>query len=340
MRSGCLLCVTVGALIAAALPARAESRGRSGPTLLSGRSYRDSFRAARRVLEGRGGLVRLKPDLPTVVIPDLHGRRDYLDAVLATRDPGTGRSYLQMLQQGRVQVLCLGDVMHTEKRGTHWRRGMPEPVMRAEMAESLGTLKRIADLKAAHPEHFHLLRGNHDDVGPASGDGQLVRCLPRQIALTRQFLGGRFGGEWVGELACFFSALPVAAKGSGFVASHAAPMVPVSKRQVERNDDRAAASLARVRVPAFRQLRARAPLGDSRAGTLRQVARALGADPERDYYVHGHIWARPMAIRGNEVFFGHPQDRTFLRLDPNGSGGPWTQLFEAGTGRQVPVSPP
>lgn len=331
-----LLCLTASVLIVAPLAARAESR----PTLLSGRSYVDSFRAARQVLQGQGGLVRLKPDLPTVVIPDLHGRRDYLDAVLATRDPSTGRSYLQMLRQGRVQVVCLGDVMHTEQRGSRWRRRVPEPVMRAEMAASLGTLKRIADLKAAHPEHFHLLRGNHDDVGPASGDGQEVRCLPRQIALTRQFLGGRFGGEMVGELACFFSALPVAAKGNGFVASHAGPMVPVSRRQVERNDDRAAASLARVRVPAFRQLRARAPLGEGRPGTLRQVARALGTNPERDYYIHGHLWARPMTVRGQEVFFGHPRDQTFLRLDPTASGEPWTQLFEAGSGRQVPVNQP
>jgi len=302
--------------------------------LLGSGRYVAPLRAARRVLERQSGLVELRRDLPTVVIPDLHGRRDYLDAVLRTRDPVSGSTYGQLLRRGQVQVVCLGDVMHTESRGAQWRRGMTEAAMRAEMAESLGTLKRIAELKAAHPDTFHLLRGNHDDVGPC-GTGPCD--LPRQIALTRRFVADRLGQQTVDELSRFFSALPTAARGSGFVAAHAAPMFPVSRAEVERGSDRALASLARSRVPGFNRLR-RAERGRS-PNALQQVAGALGADPARDLYIHGHLWASPMTIHGQEVYFGHPRDRTFLRLDPAGAQ-PWSQLFEAGTGRRVPVRRP
>jgi len=337
----CSLLVVVAMTLAASAGARDRQSARGGAAiprgswnarLLQGERYVGAFRRARAVLERRPGLVQLRQDLPTVVIPDLHGRRDYLDAVLKTRDPATHRTYRELLRRGKVQVVCLGDVMHTEVRGILWRRGMPEAAMRKEMAESLGTLRRIAELKAAHPENFHLLRGNHDDVGPAcEGPG----CgLPRQIAQTRQYLGDAFGHSMVNELARLFAALPTAAAGKGFVASHSGPMFAVSKRQVERRADRALVSLARVRVPAFRQLRAR--MGGGSDGALQQVSRALGAAPGRDFYIHGHLWARPMTVKGQEVFFGHPKDRTFLRLDPAATMQPWSQLFEAGTGRAVP----
>jgi len=267
-----------------------------------------------------------------VTCPHLHGRRNYLDAVLATTDPATGRTYAQLLQRRQVQVLCLGDVMHTEIRGQLWRRGMPAQAMRMEMAESLGTLKRIADLKAANPNHFHLLRGNHDDVGPA---GAQVNCrLPRQIAHTRQFMQETFGQRFTRELACLFSELPAAAVGKGFVASHANPMFSVTRREVAGNAERAVVSLTRARLPAFNSLRRQRGRGGDSA--LRQVARALGG-PQPGFYIHGHLWARPMKVEGSRVYFGNQRDQTFMRLDPNRPLVPQNQLFRAGSGQRVTV---
>lgn len=357
MRAICLPLIMMMAMVMALLVAApAEARGparrsRSGneqqrttgswsATLLRGSSYLSSFRAARRVLQRQPGLVHLKQDLPTILIPDLHGRRDYLDAVLATRDPATGRTYMQLLRERQVQVVCLGDVMHTEVRRQLWRvRGdrpaVPAAAMEQEMAESLGTLKRIADLKAAHPEHFHLLRGNHDDVGPATAR---THRLPRQIQLTREYLQEKFGRTMVRELSGLFAALPSAATGRGFVASHANPMFPVTRQEVEQGSERAVASLTRARVPSFTQLRrqSRRQARDSQ-GTLREVIQALGDDPGHDLYVHGHLWARPMRIRGQQVYFGNPADSTFLRLDPQRQLRPERSLFDATTGARVNV---
>jgi hypothetical protein len=327
----------VTALLQLPLPAAGapvQRRGSWDARLLPAQSYVHAFGSARRALAGKPHLVQLRRDLPTIVIPDLHGRRDYLDAVLGTRDPASGRSYLQLLHAGQVQVLCLGDVMHSETRGALWRRGMPEPAMRAEMAESLGTLKRIAELKAAFPDHFHLLRGNHDDVGPAC-EGDTCR-LPLQIAATRSFLTRTLGAPLVRELAGLFSSLPLAATGKGFCASHADPMLPITRREVEAGSDRASASLCRGRVASFDRLRNESRT--QRGSPLQEVARALGVEPSRgEHYVHGHIWARPMAVNGCEVYFGHPADRTFVRLDPGSTLPPWQSLFEAGSGRAVCV---
>jgi hypothetical protein len=85
------------------------------------------------------------------------------------------------------------------------------------------------------------------------------------------------------------------------------------------------------------RLRACAKRESTDSGAHAQVARALGVDPLRDCYIHGHLWATPMAVNGPEVYFGHPQDRTFVRLDPGQPVQPWNQLFEAVTGRRVAV---
>jgi hypothetical protein len=333
-RTGLLLVALILPLVASAAgPAPSIPRGSWPARLLPAARYLAPLRAAQRSLSG--GLVELRRDLPTLLIPDLHGRRDYLDAVLATRDPASGKTYHELLGRGQVQVVCLGDLMHTEIRGELWRRGMPDAAMRMEMAESLGTVKRVAELKARYPSTFHVLRGNHDDVGPS---GSRAPCdLPLQIGATRRFLGAQLGQGLVDELSRFFCALPLAASGAGFAASHAAPLSFVSRAEIQAGGDRVRVSLARIRTPVFHAERnAARTSGESETSILARVTRELTGS-ETSHYLHGHLWARPMTIRGREVFFGNPGDRTFMRIEPGQPVRPLEQLFEAGSGRRVPV---
>ena len=69
---------------------------------------------------------------------------------------------------------------------------------------------------------------------------------------------------------------------------------------------------------------------------LGEVAQALSGRGDA-LYIHGHLWARPMKVEGQEIYFGHPKDKTFLRLDPTAPLRPWQQLFEASSGRKVTV---
>ena len=305
-------------------------KGSWNARLLDSGSYRGALRRARQVMRTEKGMIRLKRDLVTIVIPDLHGRRDYLERVLKTKDRATGKTYGTLLAEKQVQMVCLGDVMHTEVRGAQWRRGMSEKVMRAEMAESLGTLKRIAELKIANPENFHMIRGNHDDVG--SRGGKLVR----QVDKTRGYLCTTLGNSLVKDLGRFFDALPVAAVGSNFFMAHANPMFPVTKKDIDQRADAAAVSLTRTRLPTFNNLR-RLHAGKSGDAAVSKLLTAVGADPKQAYYIHGHLWADPMAVEGQRVYFGHPRQQTFLRLDPNSKAPPWRQLIDAKTGDTVHV---
>jgi len=339
MRPALALLVVLVAAPAEARPIRAPrgtpATSRAWAALESPAAYCQAFRGARELLEQRPGLVRLRPDLTTLVIPDLHARRDFLDAVLATPDPQSGQSYGHLLAAGRVQVLCLGDVMHSERRGELWRRGMTDAELREELGESLGTLKRLAELKLAHPEHFHFLRGNHDDLGPVDGP---PGDLPLQITRTRAFVSASLGEPLRAELARLFTALPIAAVGKGFVASHADPMFPVSRAEVEARSDRAAVALTRTRTRSFGSLRRTlVTRGDD---VVPQTLARLADDPGRDLYLHGHLWASPMTVEGRRVYFGHPRDSAFLRLDPEHPRTPWEQLFEAGSGRKITVPAP
>ena len=110
-----------------------------------------------------GGLIYLK-DLPTIVIPDLHGRMDFILRVL-NYTPGEVPVF-QLLQRGQVQVVCVGDGFHGEARAAErWKRAFKEFVghyrkhraMDEEMRESLGLMEMVMRLKVAFPEYFHFL---------------------------------------------------------------------------------------------------------------------------------------------------------------------------------------
>ncbi|HOV65173.1 MAG TPA: hypothetical protein PLG43_14975, partial [Spirochaetia bacterium] len=62
-----------------------------------------------------GGLIHLKRDIPTVIIPDIHGRTAFIPTVLRQTDE-EGISVADRLVTGDIQILCLGDAFHGEAR--------------------------------------------------------------------------------------------------------------------------------------------------------------------------------------------------------------------------------
>jgi hypothetical protein len=55
-----------------------------------------------------GGIVQLKKNLPTVIVPDLHARMDFFLSVMS-HTWENDRSVLQMLGSEEIQVVCVGD---------------------------------------------------------------------------------------------------------------------------------------------------------------------------------------------------------------------------------------
>jgi hypothetical protein len=208
--------------------------------MLPVKRYRSALEGAIQQLcrQPGGGLIRLRSDLRTLVIPDLHARKDYLVRVLRHRDPKTGTRYSTLLARGQLQVVVLGDAMHSESRGAaRWRRAAREPLgrsMRQEAAESLGTMKLIMDLKAAYPDRFHYLKGNHDNILDESRGGNWsVAKFATEGALMRDFVQHRFGRAFLDRWHRFESMLPLVAVGNGFVLAHSGPRRVIREDAIE-----------------------------------------------------------------------------------------------------------
>ncbi|BCL78648.1 metallophosphoesterase [Ktedonobacteria bacterium brp13] len=219
-------------------------------------TYRAALKAIVEVLPQPGGLLYL-PDLPTLIIPDLHARREMLLAILKTHimeGSSAGKQVFELLQQGHINVVCLGDIVHSEER-SHWVINLdgectPE-LLDKEMVRSLGAGAMVMYLKLQFPDHFHCLRGNHDDMAGELGtfrkfvgirrdeqdevvlvDGRPILTadkgepeIVRDWVLTREGWGQAFLDAWTQ----FERALPLFAQGSYYVMSHTLPNIPVSE---------------------------------------------------------------------------------------------------------------
>lgn len=219
-------------------------------------TYRSILEAVVDVLSQQGGLLRLH-DLPTIIIPDLHARRTMLIDILNAQiveGPSASGQIFELLQQGLINVVCVGDIVHSEERSDwvinldgEWTPGLLDK----EMVRSLGAGAMIIYLKLQFPEHFYCLRGNHDDMAGELGsfrkfvgirrdeqdevifvDGRPILTgdkgepeIVRDWILTREGWGQTFLDAW----AQFERALPLFAQGSYYVISHTLPLNPLSE---------------------------------------------------------------------------------------------------------------
>lgn len=190
-------------------------------------AYLQSLRASQPLFVKQGGLVTLPPNLPTVILPDLHAQRDYLLQALQTRVDG--RSVYAGLQAGKLNLLCLGDAMHSEGRGhDRWVQseqdylaGKRSRAMDAEMVESLGLVQMMMELKLAFPKHFYFVRGNHEDIDPSLPYGKFVQT--GESNLVKHWTVQRFGADFLKQWSGWERSLPLVAVGGSFVASHSPP---------------------------------------------------------------------------------------------------------------------
>lgn len=194
-----------------------------------------------------GGLVLLNPHITTVLVPDLHARTGYLNDLIEMNLEG--RRLLECLDEGILQILCVGDGFHSEGRGAdRWRRAWREyrdgfrehRAMDEEMRESLSLMAMVMILKASYPDRFHFLKGNHENVansdiggnrpfGKYAWEGQMVKDW------FLEFLGTAMLDKW----AEFESNLPILALGDRFLVSHAEPRRAYGRERIigYRGDD-------------------------------------------------------------------------------------------------------
>jgi hypothetical protein len=179
--------------------------------------YMASIDAAIEVLKKESGVVELaRKDVPTIVVSDLHARKEFIGNLLLGEYQG--EPVLDLLAQGRLNIVCVGDGLHTE-RSENW----DNDDMNKEMAAGLNTMAIVMELKTMFPNNFHFLRGNHDDVDgldfaknvkEPGGESRKVREWMKQYGQGFNFLDA---------YRHFESQLPYIVTGRDYLIEHSAP---------------------------------------------------------------------------------------------------------------------
>lgn len=225
--------------LAVAEPSLASLRKMAADTHLQKPAY--YLQAAAKVgpiFKKEGGLVQLPGDVPTLILPDLHAQRDYLTTALSQKIEG--KRAFELLQKGKLNVLCLGDVMHSEQRQQRrwlqaeqdYLEGRQSLALEAEITESLGLMVMLFELKASYPGHFFLVRGNHEDMDPEHPYAKFTRV--GESNLVKAWVHRNWGEKFLGQWANLERNLPLMASGATFVGSHAPPEREVTAEEVRK----------------------------------------------------------------------------------------------------------
>ncbi len=179
-----------------------------------------------------GGIVLLSPDIPTIIVPDLHARMDFFISTMRFKLPDSD-SVIALLNRGAVQVVCVGDGFHAEGRAAQrWRLAYDEfgssykkrRHMDEEMRESLGVMEMVMEVKSAFPQYFHFLKGNHENIANEQGGGNHpFRKYAYEGSMVTHYVRQFYGDEFFESYYEFEKNLPLFAIGRNFVISHAEP---------------------------------------------------------------------------------------------------------------------
>lgn len=176
-----------------------------------------------------GGLIYLDPDVRTILIPDLHARLDFLYTFMT----GQRCKHLSLLAEKKLQVVCLGDGLHSERSIPRWIAAYDEYIngyklhhhMDLEMIQGLGTMEMIMYLKCQFPDYFHYLKGNHDNIADETKNGNYsFHKYAAEGAMVTKYMTEIVGKECFNEYYRFEKNLPLLAVGRRFLASHAEPV--------------------------------------------------------------------------------------------------------------------
>ena len=183
-----------------------------------------------------GGLVRLSPVRTTVVTPDIHARMPVVRTLIempVADAAGNVAPLIEQLQQGKAQLVCVGDYVHGEQRAAdRWRQAMQEflggfasrTAMDEEMRESLGTIEMLACIKAAFPEAVHLLKGNHENIRNQEGHGNhAFGKFAYEGQMVADYMEKFYPPQVIDAIDHFEQNLPLLTIGAHFLVSHAEP---------------------------------------------------------------------------------------------------------------------
>lgn len=195
-----------------------------------------------------GSLVLLENSNPTVLVPDIHARPFFIKNILNFTLPKrffpstqTKESVLNLLEQDKINMVCVGDAFHTEGTRARWQKIQNEfinnqfdgPAMKEEMTECLSSFCALLNLKIAFPNNFHFLKGNHENILNINSDGD---CAFLKYAdegnMVKTFIANYYGEDILFLISLYEKLLPLVAKTKKCVVSHAEPSLCLTKDDI------------------------------------------------------------------------------------------------------------
>lgn len=191
--------------------------------------------------------------LPLIVVPDLHGRRDFLLSILYSSIPELYRCtsrftipdepVLKLLVEGLVRVVFVGDLFHAESRAKErWQKAYQEflqgnvtgSAMTEEMVENLGLLQMISLLQLPFSDSIVFLKGNHENILNHTGGGDFSFCkFAEEGKQVYAFMQTVYGEAVLQEIWQWEQLLPLCAVFENCVISHAEPVRAFTRDEIE-----------------------------------------------------------------------------------------------------------
>lgn len=181
-----------------------------------------------------------KVTAPVVIIPDLHGRIDFLNQIC--RFKIFGKTIIQLLESKEIFLVFVGDALHTEKiTRERWLLCEQEfasgdstgKFMQEEMAEGLSLLMKLFELKICFPERFHFLKGNHENIlNVHEGGDYPFRKYAEEGRMVKDFIKTYYGDDILYLLSVYEKNLPLVFCSPECTVSHAEPYRGFSEREI------------------------------------------------------------------------------------------------------------
>lgn len=180
---------------------------------------------------GPGGIIHLYHDIPTIIVPDIHARKELIVSLLNLHSED--KTFFQLLADKQLQVVCVGDGFHSELQGkqrwldaySEYEKGYKKHKnIDLEMQDCLGLMEMIMELKTAFPDNFHFLKGNHENIkNEETGGDHPFRKFVLEGEMVKTWVERFMGEYFLDKYSDFETKLPLLAIGENFVISHAEP---------------------------------------------------------------------------------------------------------------------
>lgn len=201
-----------------------------------------------------GGLVDVVehlPAVPTMIVPDLHGRGVFFQQILEFGPnlfeyfpqlaEAQKLSVLELLEAGAMNLVCVGDGLHSELCRERWLLALEEyesgnllgGALTEEMTEGLGLMTLVMRCKLAFPRHFHFLKGNHENILNCwEGGDRPFKKFAKEGEMSRGFVQQYYGEDILHLYSHFERLLPLLVRAPRCLISHSEPVRNFSRQEV------------------------------------------------------------------------------------------------------------